>query len=153
MLLRLFIDIRPKGLTRDVLGFFNSLLVSNCFNQRVFFVMQSSNRFGLSCALALPLRDHFDIDYVRLTTHARRCLEAGCSSVTVFGTTGEGASVSLAEREKVLDALLTAGINLRRQVLGGVAAASVGDAVEQARVLIDRDCRACCLRRLFTSRT
>jgi 4-hydroxy-tetrahydrodipicolinate synthase len=89
----------------------------------------------------LPLKDHFNIDYVRLKTHARRCLEAGCSSVTVFGTTGEGASVSLAEREKVLDALLAAGINLRLQVLGGVAAASVGDAVEQARVLIDRDCR------------
>ena len=61
--------------------------------------------------------------------------------MTVFGTTGEGASVSLAEREKILDALLAAGINLRHQVLGGVAAASVGDAVEQARVLIDRDCR------------
>jgi len=104
--------------------------------------MQSAKRFGLSCALALPLRDQFNIDYVRLKTHARRCLEAGCSSVTVFGTTGEGASVSLAEREKILDALLAAGINLRNQVLGGVAAASVGDAVEQARVLIDRDCRA-----------
>jgi 4-hydroxy-tetrahydrodipicolinate synthase len=104
-------------------------------------VMQCAKRFGLSCALALPLRDHFNIDYVRLKTHARRCLEAGCSSVTVFGTTGEGASVSLAEREKILDALLAAGINLRNQVLGGVAAASVGDAVEQARVLIDRDCR------------
>ena len=103
--------------------------------------MQSSKRFGLSCALALPLRDHFGIDYARLKTHARRCLEAGCSSVTVFGTTGEGTSVSLAEREKILDALLAAGINLRHQVLGGVAAASVGDAVEQARVLIDRDCR------------
>ena len=103
--------------------------------------MQSAKRFGLSCALALPLRDHFNIDFVRLKTHARQCLEAGCSSVTVFGTTGEGASVSLAEREKILDALLDAGINLRHQVLGGVAAASVGDAVEQARVLIDRDCR------------
>jgi 4-hydroxy-tetrahydrodipicolinate synthase len=111
------------------------------FQSKGSFVMQSSKRFGLSCALALPLKDHFDIDYFRLKTHARRCLEAGCSSVTVFGTTGEGASVSLAERERILDALLAAGINLRHQVLGGVAAASVGDAVEQARVLIDRDCR------------
>jgi 4-hydroxy-tetrahydrodipicolinate synthase len=111
------------------------------FQSKGSFVMQSVKRFGLSCALALPLKDHFNIDYVRLKTHARRCLEAGCSSVTVFGTTGEGASVSLAEREKILDALSAAGINLRHQVLGGVAAASVGDAVEQARVLIDRDCR------------
>jgi len=103
--------------------------------------MQSVKRFGLSCALALPLKDHFDIDYVRLTTHARRSLDVGCSSVTVFGTTGEGASVSLTEREQILHALSAAGINLGRQVLGGVAAASVGDAVAQARVMIDRGCR------------
>ena len=103
--------------------------------------MQSTKKFGLSCALALPLTDQFEIDYARLATHARRSLEAGCSSVTVFGTTGEGASVTLAEREQVLDALLAAGINLRQQVLGGIAAASAGDAAEQARLLFNRDCR------------
>ena len=103
--------------------------------------MQSTKQFGLSCALTLPLKDQFEIDYSRLATHARRSLEAGCSSVTVFGTTGEGASVTLTEREQALDALLAAGINLRRHVLGGIAAASVGDAVEQARLLFNRDCR------------
>ena len=105
------------------------------------FIMQSTKRFGLSCALALPLKDEFEIDYIRLTTQAHRSLDAGCSSVTVFGTTGEGASVSLAERKQILDALSAAGINLRQQVLGGVVAASVGDAVEQAGLLFDRDCR------------
>ncbi len=103
--------------------------------------MQSSKKFGLSCALALPLTDQFEIDCFRLAAHARQCLEAGCSSVTVFGSTGEGASVTLAEREKVLDALSDSGINLRHQVLGGVAAASIGDAAEQARLLLKRDCR------------
>ena len=103
--------------------------------------MQFTKKFGLSCALALPLTDQCEIDYARLATHARQSLEAGCSSVTVFGTTGEGASVTLAEREKVLDALLGAGINLRQQVLGGIAAASAGDAAEQARLLFNRDCR------------
>ena len=81
------------------------------------------------------------IDFLRLSEHARRSLDAGCSSVTVFGTTGEGASVSLTEREQILGALLAAGVPLRKHVLAGVAAASVGDAVEQARILIDRDCR------------
>lgn len=103
--------------------------------------MQTANRFGLSCALALPCNPDSSIDYGRLTAHACRSLEAGCSSVTVFGTTGEGPSISLTEREQVLGALLAAGINLRQQVLGGAAAASVGDAVDQARVLIDRGCR------------
>jgi len=103
--------------------------------------MQSAKRFGLSCALALPLKDQFDIDCERLGAHAHRALDSGCSSVTVFGTTGEGASLSLAERETILDALLAAGINLRGQVIGGVAGASIGDVVEQAQMLLDRDCR------------
>ncbi len=97
--------------------------------------------FGLSCALALPLKDFFSIDFDRLAAHAGRCVAAGCSSVTVFGTTGEGASVSLAERERVLEALSDTGLEMNRQVLGGVAAASVGDAVEQARMVIQRGCR------------
>jgi 4-hydroxy-tetrahydrodipicolinate synthase len=99
------------------------------------------SRFGLSCALALPLKNQFEIDHDRLTAQARRCLEGGCSSVTVFGTTGEGASVSLDERKRILDALSAAGVNLRQHVFGGVAASSVGDAVQQARALIDSDCR------------
>jgi 4-hydroxy-tetrahydrodipicolinate synthase len=102
--------------------------------------MQSKS-FGLSCALALPLKDFFSIDFDRLAAHARRCVAAGCSSVTVFGTTGEGASVSLAEREQVLETLSDGGLEMSRQVLGGIAAASVGDAVEQARMVIQSGCR------------
>ena len=104
-------------------------------------IMQSAKRFGLSCALALPLKDQFDVDYARLAAHAHRALESGCSSVTVFGTTGEGASLSLTERERALDALAAAGINLRHLVIGGVTAASIGDVVEQVQLLLDRDCR------------
>jgi 4-hydroxy-tetrahydrodipicolinate synthase len=97
--------------------------------------------FGLSCALALPIHQDSSIDLLRLTVHARRSLEAGCSSVAVFGTTGEGASISLSEREQVLGALSEAGILLRQNVIGGATAAAVGDAVDQARMLIDRNCR------------
>lgn len=97
--------------------------------------MESTREFGLSCALALPLHDDGSIDYRLLVTHARSCLEAGCSSVTVFGTTGEGASVSLAERAKMVGALLAAGIDPRTEIIGGIASASIGDAVEQIRIL------------------
>ena len=102
--------------------------------------MPIPNQFGLSCALALPLADPFDIDLRRLVSHAQRCLAAGCSSVTLFGTTGEGASVSLAEREQILEALSAGGIQMD-QVVGGVTAPSVSDAVAQARLVMDRGCR------------
>jgi len=103
--------------------------------------MQSTDRFGLSCALALPFKNDFTIDHGRLAAQARWCLQAGCSSVTVFGTTGEGASVSLAERGEVLGALLSAGVEPDRQLIGGVSAASIGDAVEQIRMLNDAGCQ------------
>ena len=103
--------------------------------------MHTVTPFGLSCALALPLQDSFQINLAHLVAHAHRCLASGCSSITIFGTTGEGASISRVEREQVLTALSEAGIPLGRQVLGGVAAASVGDAADQARSIIERSCR------------
>lgn len=102
--------------------------------------MESSLRFGLSCALALPLNEDGSIDYRLLVTHARSCLAGGCSSVTVFGTTGEGASISLAERAKMLGALLAAEIDPHKEIIGGIASASIGDAVEQITILIESGC-------------
>jgi len=52
--------------------------------------MNASDQFGLSCALALPIDSDLTIDHSRLLAHARWCLDAGCSSLTIFGTTGEG---------------------------------------------------------------
>ena len=103
--------------------------------------MATSSQFGLSCALALPLTDSFEIDFRRLVAHAHRCLASGCSSVTVFGTTGEGPSISLEEREHILTALSKTEIRMG-QVIGGVTASSIGDAVAQARLVMERGCRA-----------
>jgi 4-hydroxy-tetrahydrodipicolinate synthase len=103
--------------------------------------LNGKSEFGLSCALALPVNPDASIDFSRLSQHARNVLAAGCATVTVFGTTGEGASISLSEREEILKAFLAAGIPLSEKVLGGVASAAVGDAVEQARILMDRNCR------------
>ena len=103
--------------------------------------MQSPVRFGLSCALALPFKNDFSIDQGRLATQALWCLEAGCSSVTAFGTTGEGPSVSVKERGQVLGALLAAGVEPTRQLVGGVTASSSGEAVEQIQVLNDAGCQ------------
>jgi 4-hydroxy-tetrahydrodipicolinate synthase len=103
--------------------------------------MLSTDRFGLSCALATPFKSDLTIDHARLAAQARWCLEAGCSSVTLFGTTGEGASVSLSERSEALGALLSAGVEPGRQLVAGVCATSIGDALEQIRILNDAGCQ------------
>ena len=59
-------------------------------------------RFGLGCALITPFAADGSVDVVRLVGHARRVLADGCVSVTLFGTTGEGASLGLASRAAAL---------------------------------------------------
>ena len=97
----------------------------------------SAQRFGLSVALVTPFDRHGDVDLARLSAHARRCLDEGCSSVTLFGTTGEGASLGTSQRAAMLEALDDAGIDLASQVLAGVSASAVEDAVAQANQLFD----------------
>jgi 4-hydroxy-tetrahydrodipicolinate synthase len=97
--------------------------------------------FGLSAALVLPVGPTGEVDLRRLADHARWCLAEGCSSVTAFGTTGEGASLALSAREEIIGALIGAGIDPRSRILGGVAASAIEDAVGQARQLIDANVR------------
>ncbi|TIP53551.1 MAG: dihydrodipicolinate synthase family protein, partial [Mesorhizobium sp.] len=57
-----------------------------------------ASRFGLSVALTTPFEASGQIAISPMITQARACLGAGCSSATLFGTTGEGASIGTAER-------------------------------------------------------
>ena len=91
------------------------------------------NRFGLSVALATPFTDDRSIDLPRLVAHGRQSLADGCASLTVFGTTGEGASLGLNERQRALGALVGGGIDPKTQLVVGIAAASVEDAIAQGR--------------------
>jgi 4-hydroxy-tetrahydrodipicolinate synthase len=103
--------------------------------------MPASRRFGLSAAASTPFHDDGTINHALLVDHVKWCLANGCSSVTVFGTTGEGASIALAEREQVFGALAAHRIG-GDKVVGGVAAATLPDAVAQARAALDFGCRA-----------
>ena len=102
----------------------------------------SKNAFGLSCALATPFRANGEIDFPLMTQHARNCLEEGCGSVTLFGTTGEGASLGFSERVRTIAAFKEAGFDARRTLIGGVASSSLEDALGQTSLLMDADCRA-----------
>lgn len=96
--------------------------------------------FGLSAALATPFDKKGRIDIERAIGHARWCLANGCGSVTLFGTTGEGASIGSGEREAVLAAFLDAGIE-PGQIVVGVMANSIADAALQSGQALDAGCR------------
>lgn len=95
-----------------------------------------TNRFGLSCAITTPMREGGSVDLARLVKHAQHVLARGCDSVTLFGTTGEGASLGLPARGAMMGALIGAGIDPARQIYAGIAAASLHEAVEQARLAL-----------------
>ncbi len=99
-----------------------------------------ANRFGLSVALATPFAEDRSIDLPRLVAHGRQSLADGCNSLTVFGTTGEGASLGLNERNRALGALVGAGVDPKTHLVVGVAASSVEDAIAQGRAALMLGC-------------
>jgi 4-hydroxy-tetrahydrodipicolinate synthase len=92
--------------------------------------------FGLSAALVSPFGEDGAPDLPRLVRHAGWVLANGCDSLTLFGTTGEGFSIPLRERAAMLGAVLGAGLPPGR-INVAVAAASVADAADQARLGLD----------------
>lgn len=99
-------------------------------------------RLGLSAALTTPFSDDGAVDLPRMTAHARRLIGRGCGSVTLFGTTGEGPSIGMAERGQALAAFRAASFDMRREVVVGVAAPAIPDAAAMVRQALDHDVRA-----------
>lgn len=99
--------------------------------------MTITSRFGLSCAISTPFSATGDVDVPRLVDHAKDRLARGCDSITLFGTTGEGASVGIGARAKVYEAFVKAGIAPRTQLLTTVVASSVEEAAAQAAMGLD----------------
>ena len=99
-----------------------------------------ANRFGLSVALATPFAEDRSIDLPRLVAHGLQSLADGCNSLTVFGTTGEGAMLGLDERNRALGAMVGAGVDARTQLVVGIAASSVEDAIAQGRAALMLSC-------------
>ena len=99
--------------------------------------MTITSRFGLSCAISTPFDAAGNVDVARFVEHALGLMARGCDSITLFGTTGEGASVGLGSRAKVFDAMIKAGIAPRTQLLSTVVASSVEEAAAQAAMALD----------------
>lgn len=96
--------------------------------------------FGLSVALATPFDKDGRIALDAMVAQARRSLDAGCTSATIFGTTGEGCSIGNREREAVLSAMISGGI-APHQMVAGVLVDAAEDAAEQAAHALSKGAR------------
>jgi len=87
-------------------------------------------------ALATPFDAGGAPDAALLVAHARDLLAAGLDGLVPFGTTGEGPSLTVAERRSVLDALVAGGVPADR-LLVGTGSAAPGDVAALARHATD----------------
>lgn len=102
--------------------------------------MAAKAPFGLSAALTTPFDASGRVDRAKIVAHAAHCLTQGCTSITLFGTTGEGSSVGADERGVILTALRAGGV-APEQIVYALADTSIDEAAAHARAAIDFGCR------------
>lgn len=82
---------------------------------------------GIGAASVTPLSADLSVDRPRLNGHVRRLLADGCDFVSVFGSTGEGPSLTVEDRVGATASLIDKGIPAERLV-PAVIASSIEDA-------------------------
>ena len=99
---------------------------------------------GIWPALLTPLDERLNIDIPTFATHSKALLEAGCTGVTPFGTTGEGPSFTVAERMAALEGLVAGGVPAAR-ILASTSCAALPDAVALTKHAVGLGVQGCLL--------
>lgn len=103
---------------------------------------QLSPHTGIWPALLTPLTEKLSVDTDALRTHIERLFKAGCRGCTLFGTTGEGPSFTVNERQQTLEELIATGIPAEK-ILVHTGAASLPDAITLSRHATDLGVHGC----------
>jgi 4-hydroxy-tetrahydrodipicolinate synthase len=87
---------------------------------------------GVFAAASTPFNADLTTDLGRLGAHCRRLLDAGCHGIALLGTTGEANSLSVGEREAIVEGVLKSGVR-PDQLAPGVGVAAGPETVELTR--------------------
>jgi 4-hydroxy-tetrahydrodipicolinate synthase len=99
---------------------------------------------GIWPALLTPLDAKLNIDIPAFAAHSKALLDAGCTGVTPFGTTGEGPSFTVAERKAALEGLVAGGVPAER-ILASTSCAALPDAVALTKHAVELGTHRCLL--------
>jgi 4-hydroxy-tetrahydrodipicolinate synthase len=94
---------------------------------------------GVLAPVLTPFHADLSPDARRLARHCRWLLAHGCAALAPFGTTSEANSLSVDERESLLDAILEEGVPADR-LLPGTGACALTDAVRLTAQAVRRGC-------------
>ena len=87
---------------------------------------------GVLAASITPLQPDLSLAHDAFKQHVRWLLANGCDGVLLFGTTGEGLSLTIQERMQGLNTVLSADVAAER-LLVGTGALALPDAIELSR--------------------
>jgi 4-hydroxy-tetrahydrodipicolinate synthase len=90
--------------------------------------MTGNTLHGVIAAIATAIDERGEPDCPRSIALARFLLDHGCDGLNVLGTTGEGTSFSLVQRQRLMQAYADSGLPLNRMLVG-TGAAALDDAI------------------------
>jgi 4-hydroxy-tetrahydrodipicolinate synthase len=94
---------------------------------------------GVLAPVLTPFSQDLSPDPQRFTRHCRWLLSHGCAALAPFGTTSEANSLSVEERERLLDALVDEGIPPDR-LMPGTGCCALPDSVRLTAHAVRRGC-------------
>ena len=87
---------------------------------------------GILAPVLTPFDSQLNPDPGRFVSFCRKLLDDGCAGLVPFGTTGEANSLSVEERERLLDALLEGGVPAEK-LIPGTGCAALPDTVRLSK--------------------
>jgi 4-hydroxy-tetrahydrodipicolinate synthase len=94
---------------------------------------------GVLSPVVTPFRKDYAPDAERFVKHCKWLLKSGCSGLAVFGTNSEANSMSVAEKRKLLEALVAGGVPAA-SLMPGTGHCALSDSIEMTRAAVELGC-------------
>ena len=94
---------------------------------------------GVLPAITTPFKEDLSIDCEFLARHCNWLVDNGCGGVVALGSLGEGATLTIAEKQQVLETCVEA-VGDRASVVAGISSLSTAEAVSVAKTAESAGC-------------
>jgi len=94
---------------------------------------------GVLSPVITPFRKDYSPDEERFVRHCRWLLKSGCAGLAIFGTNSEANSMSVAEKRRLLEALVKGGVS-PANLMPGTGHCALSDSIELTRAAVELGC-------------
>src|SRR5690348_111987 len=94
---------------------------------------------GVLSPVITPFRKDYSPDAERFVRHCRWLLKRGCAGLAVFGTNSEANSMSVGEKRKLLESLVSGGVPASA-LMPGTGHSALSDSIEMTRAALELGC-------------